>query len=154
MTNQFAPGEPLTYDRLNELIKDVNTLKTNLNNITNTNENYPLIDVVLFNNTTDGRSDLGRKNKVQIFAGIETINVNSNTQEINGTIDFKDGFGFNGIPVVICNIEVNNFNQIDSSVQTSGVKNTEFKYKITLQKKPSTLDVIKLHYIAIGRDAT
>lgn len=153
MSNQFAPGEPLTYDRLNELIRDVNTLKTNLNNITNTNENYPLIDVVLFTNTKDGRSDLGRKNKVQIFAGIETINVNTNTQ-IEGTIDFKDGFGFNSIPIVICSIEVNNFNNVKSSVQTSKVDKTSFKYQITLSNIPQTLELIKLHYIAIGRDAT
>lgn len=157
MTNQFAQGEPLTYDRLNELIKDVSELKKSLNKAVGVNENYPRIDVVLFDNSKVGakKEDLGKDNKIQIFAGIETINVNKNTQsEIENSITFGQSFGFNRTPIVICNIEVDNFNKINSSVQTSQVKGTGFKYKITLESTPTTLDVIKLHYIAIGRDAT
>jgi len=148
MTNPINPSEPLTYEILNNIIQDINLLRSDFDNNQNLNNKYPLIDVVI-NSTNVNRTGAGNVGSpIQITAASELINENGTT--INKTIPYKEKF--NSKPIVVCTLELGRYKDVSPTVVIQEVNNTNFNVKIKLDTRPEDMGSIILNYIAIGYD--
>jgi len=147
--NKINNSEPLTYEKINDLIQQFNDLEKNVNAFTGNNrlKNLPQIDVYL------GGTDINSDKKVDIIADSIDLggSVRDNSKTIfTGTQSYLSTAVFANPPVIVCTVVVNDSDKIDSSIVISNVKNREFSYKIKLVENPTTLTSLKLNYIAIG----
>lgn len=145
----LTDGEPLTYDVINNIIKKVNAVSTNLTNIVNNQ----LVRVVGAYNYGSQRYELTRQD-ILIQVGTARVRY-QDKQSIERRIEFN-GPAFAFPPLVVASIsdfrdEGEEAEAPYAVVAVKNVSNIAFNCKIEVIKIGQKNNFINVNYIAIGK---
>lgn len=148
----LVDGEPLTYDKLNELINAFRLLRSNVATLTNpnaANANYPKIDIVGRNandNSITNAPTVSVKIGSQTFRNFES----PNKREI---IKFPNAFAQPPIVVAMLRKSASDAQKskvLHAVISLINVTKDQFEVEVELIKSSTNLSDVRVDYIAVG----